>query len=190
MVESKQVPLLLFALTVFVLAIANIFIWASYGHGELAIRTYTNWTARISFLVFIVAFTASTLAQLWPNAATLWCLNNRRYWGLNFALAHAVHLGALTLYVVISNTEPSMVTLVFGGLAYVFVALMALTSNNLSLRMLGRAWGRLHTIGSYYIWGIFAYTFAGGVAESTVSLVLLLVAFAALGLKVRNKTRA
>ena len=187
--ESKPLPLWLFAFTVSVLAITNVSLWANFGDGELAVRAYTTWTARIAFIAFIIGFSASTLVQLWPNRATLWCLNNRRYWGLNFALAHTVHLGALTIYVILSDTEPSMVTLVFGGLAYVFVALMAITSNDWSQRTMGRAWRLLHTTGSYYIWGIFAYTFAGGVFESYVSLTLLLVAVASMGLKVWHKIR-
>ena len=41
---------------------------------------------------FLVAFTASSLATLWPSRRTRWLLSNRRYFGLAFAFGMAWHL--------------------------------------------------------------------------------------------------
>jgi sulfoxide reductase heme-binding subunit YedZ len=188
--ETKAIPLWLFALNVAVLSIANVTLWAIYGDGEPAIRAYTTWTARISFIFFTGAFLASAAAYQWPNKVTQWCLRNRRYWGLNFALAHIVHFGALSMVIILTEVEPSIITIVFGGLAYLFVVLMALTSNDKSQQLLGKGWNRLHTVGGYYIWAIFAYTFAGGIFESRVSALYLLLAMASIGLKLKDKTTA
>ena len=46
-----------------------------------------------------------------------------------------------------------------GVIAYAFLALMTVTSNDASVRRLGpRRWRRLHRVGSYYIWLIFLAT--------------------------------
>jgi sulfoxide reductase heme-binding subunit YedZ len=177
----------LFALTVVVLCIANITIWSVFGDGETAIRAYTTWTARISFLLFTLAFTASSMVRRWPNSFTNWCVANRRYLGLSFALAHIVHFGALSLLIIVTDTEPELITIIFGGSAYLFVVLMALTSNDKSVQLLGANWSRLHTYGGYYIWLIFAYTFAGGIFESAISVLFLIAAILTLALKIEQK---
>ncbi len=185
--QASRIPFWLFAFTVFVLCVANVAAWTAYGGGELTIRAYTIWTARISFTLFTLAFTASAMVRRWPNAFTHWCIANRRYLGLSFALAHIVHFGALSMMIVVTGTDPELITLVFGGSAYVFVLLMALTSNDQSVQWLGANWSRLHTFGGYYVWIIFAYTFFGGIFESSVSVLMLIIAIMSLALKVEQK---
>ena len=59
------------------------------------------------------------------------------------------------------------VTRIGGGLGYVFIVLMALTSNDRAVRALGqRNWNRLHAIGLTYVWAVFTFTFVGRVARS------------------------
>ena len=186
---AHRFPIWMFALTVVVISATNGAVWAIHGDGELAVRAYTTWTARIAFVLFILAFAASSLQALRPNKVTNRLVMQRRYVGLNFALAHFVHLGALIMVILITGVEPNLITIIFGGAAYVFILLMALTSNDWSLQKLGRGWVRLHTLGGYYIWGIFAYTFAGNIFQSSVSAMLLLIALAAMGLKIQAKTR-
>jgi DMSO/TMAO reductase YedYZ heme-binding membrane subunit len=38
---------------------------------------------------------------------------------------------------------------------------MALTSNDLAVRTLGRWWKRVHGFGIHYVWVVFVYVFAG-----------------------------
>jgi DMSO/TMAO reductase YedYZ heme-binding membrane subunit len=49
---------------------------------------------------------------------------------------------------------------VFGGLAYGFVFLMALTSTDQAQRWMGmKNWKRLHFVGSHWIWTLFLLTY-------------------------------
>lgn len=124
----------------------------------------TRFTARVSFPIFVLAFTASSNARLFPSAVTRGLLRARRGLGLGFALAHTVHLAALTTYSYLAGREPGAVTLIFGGGAYLLMFLMAATSNDRSQRRLGRNWNRLHTAGAWWLWFIFAQSYAGRVA--------------------------
>lgn len=115
-----------------------------------------RWTARFSFLWFITAWSASAVATLWPGGWRTVLLRRRRAVGLGFAAAHFVHLGALLVAVIVFVTPRSATTIFGGGAGYVFVALMALTSNDWSVRTMGpRNWKALHTVGGIVIAAIF-----------------------------------
>lgn len=119
-------------------------------------------TADMAFVLFFFAFTASSLARLAPGPGPRFLMRNRRYIGLSFALVHGVH-GVLVLSNLALTPETRGIPeLMVGGLAYLFLGLMALTSNNASVRKLGaKRWKMLHKVGSYYIWLIFLATSAG-----------------------------
>ena len=79
-------------------------------------------------------------------------------------------------------------TIISGGIAYGFIAALALTSFDLTAAWLGpRAWRVLHWVGGYYIWISFIVTngkrigvsplYAAPVAVMLVILVLRLVAW-------------
>lgn len=116
-------------------------------------------TAWLAFALFIMAFTASSLQVLFPGSYGRWAMKNRRYIGLSFALVHFVHAGLVLSNLALTEASRGAPELSGGGLAYVFLGLMALTSNNASVRKLGaKNWKRLHKVGSYYIWLIFMAT--------------------------------
>jgi methionine sulfoxide reductase heme-binding subunit len=92
-------------------------------------------------------------------------VRNRRYLGLCFAIAHTIHLGALTSYFVFIGEMPGMEAVVGGGLAYSLMFIMAATSNDQSMKALGRNWGRLHTVGLHYLWFIFLVTYLGRLSD-------------------------
>ncbi len=119
-------------------------------------------TADMAFVLFFFAFTASSLARLAPGPGPKFLMRNRRYIGLSFALVHGVH-GVLVLSnLALTPASRGIPELMVGGLAYLFLSLMALTSNNASVRKLGaKRWKRLHKVGSYYIWLIFLATSLG-----------------------------
>jgi methionine sulfoxide reductase heme-binding subunit len=128
------------------------------------VRGIIRATARSSFALFALAFTASAACYFWPNAWTRWQLRNRRYLGVSFAVSHLVHLLAIFALGQLAPAElaaeANAVTWIFGGLAYVFIGLMTATSFDSTARLIGpRAWSLLHTIGSYYIWLIFANSY-------------------------------
>jgi methionine sulfoxide reductase heme-binding subunit len=128
------------------------------------VRGIIRATARSSFALFALAFTASAAFYFWPNTWTRWQLRNRRHLGVSFALSHGVHLLAILALGRIAPAElaaeADAVTWIFGGLAYVFIALMTATSFNSTARLISpRAWLILHTVGAYYIWIIFANSY-------------------------------
>jgi DMSO/TMAO reductase YedYZ heme-binding membrane subunit len=118
---------------------------------RMAIRS----TARTSLLLFCAAFGAAALHARWPGAATRWLRANRRELGLSFAASHTMHAAALaTLHHVNPGTFATLVNpamWVLGGLGYVFIAAMALTSTNAAQRAMGANWRRLHLAGGYYL---------------------------------------
>ncbi len=155
---------------------------ASAEKANLAAR----WTARAALPFFLIAYSASSLLRLWPNDVTRAFMRRRRQWGLGFALAHTIHLIALgTNLLVFQDFRPD-VTLLGGGLAYGLIYLMALTSNNWSMRKLGKNWKRLHTIGIHYTWLIFAISYAGRLGDKDMFLtgaIFTPILLGALGIK-------
>jgi hypothetical protein len=139
--------------------------------GEPELRAAIRLTALTSTLLFLSAFSASAWHRLWPGATATWLLANRRYLGLSFACSH---LGHGVLLVILAQrigdrfwTATSPGTLAGGGLGYLFLATMVLTSNDRAVATLGRRlWSRLHTAGLYYLWFIFVFTYAGPAARS------------------------
>jgi DMSO/TMAO reductase YedYZ heme-binding membrane subunit len=121
-------------------------------------------TARASFLWFVAAWSASALARLWPGGWRAALLRRRRSVGLGFAATHTVHLAALLTAIFIFGHGSKMVTVIGGGIGYLFVFAMAITSNDASVRRLGpRRWRLLHATGGYVIAGIFAFSYLGRV---------------------------
>jgi len=110
-------------------------------------------SVRCALPLFLVAFTASSLASLWPSAGTRWLLANRRYIGLAFALGMAWHF-SFVAYTIWSFGNPlNAKATARDVLGFVFLALLTLTSFRWAARRLSRAnWRRLHKTGVYVIW--------------------------------------
>lgn len=123
-----------------------------------------RWTARAALPLFLVAYIASSLLRLWPGEITRALVRRRRQWGLGFALAHSIHLGALLHNILNFDSRP-LPTLLGGGLAYLLIYAMAATSNDASMRLLGKWWKRLHSFGIHYIWLIFTLSYLGRFAD-------------------------
>jgi DMSO/TMAO reductase YedYZ heme-binding membrane subunit len=139
--------------------------------------------------LFLAAFTAAALFQLWPNAWTRWQRQNRRYLGVAFAFSHGVHLAAIFWMQHIQPVEfaqrVNAITWLGGGLAYVFIAAMTATSFDRTAAMIGpRAWKILHTVGSYYIWLIFANSYIGRALAMPEYIPAAAIVLLALGLRI------
>jgi hypothetical protein len=135
---------------------------AAAGSGEEGVRMLIRATARSSALLFLVAFLARPLRQLWRTDATAFALRNRRYFGVSMAVSHAIHGAAIVwlLTAFPAAYQANALTLAFGGLGFVFIAAMAATSSDAAVRALGRPrWTLLHRTGVWYLWFIFWYTF-------------------------------
>lgn len=162
------------------------------------VRGIIRVTARSSFALFSLAFTASAAHHFWLNAWSRWQLRNRRYLGVSFAFSHGVHLLAILALGRIAPAElaaeADAVTWIFGGLAYVFIALMTATSFDSTARLISpRAWSTLHTVGAYYIWFIFANSYLSRSAVIPAYIPVAVVVVFILGLRVAarvSKSRA
>jgi hypothetical protein len=165
------------------------------GTGEANLRLLIRATARSSLLLFLLAFTASSAVRLVPSPATRWALRNRRSLGLGFAISHAWHLAAIVtgawLHRAAFTADLTPVAVVGGGITYAFIAAMALTSSDAAQAFLGRArWRRLHVVGSYVIWIVFAQSYVGRavVAPEYLPYALVVVGALVLRLMPRFKT--
>lgn len=152
------------------------------------VRMVIRLTARTSLVFFLVAFTASALMKLWPSHQTAWLLQHRRGFGLAFAVSHAVHLVAIVAFASLDShgfaQQSSLANMLTGGLAYVFIALLAATSWDGAVRWLGaRRWQLLHTVGVYYIWVSFMVSFGKRIPVSAGYMLPVLALVAALMLR-------
>jgi DMSO/TMAO reductase YedYZ heme-binding membrane subunit len=158
------------------------------GPGEEGIRAIVRSTARTSIVLFLAAFTATSLRRLWRAPATAWLLRNRRWVGLSMAASHAGHLAALVALAVVSaeaRADMGATTLLGGGLGYAFLAAMAATSNDRAVARLGaRRWRALHRTGGWVLWAIFALSYVPRALASSgyVPLAALVLGGAALRL--------
>ena len=101
------------------------------GITEESNRIDIRLSARISVVLFCLAFVASGLQRLTKNVFTFWLRMNRKYLGISFAIVHLIHLGFLVLLQLAFHpvfTKAPLISLLGGGLAYVFVVLVLLTS--------------------------------------------------------------
>ena len=135
-----------------------------HGTGVDGWSAATRWTARWALIPLVLAFAASGLLPR-TGGAVRDLLRNRRGLGLAFALAHGVHAVAIVILFVKLGERPANVALVGGGLAYMFILAMAVTSTNAAQRAMGRWWKRLHRVGIWYVFLIFAQSYAGRLAE-------------------------
>lgn len=154
------------------------------GFTEDSTRLAIAWSAKISFTLFCMAFAASALHKQMKNSFSFWWLMNRKYFGISFAINHLIHLGFLVILQQVFHpvfTSADTTSLMAGGMAYVFVTLMLLTSFETFAKYLSRKnWKLLHTIGGYWIWVIFLSTYVKkvqnvGVAFLPFVLILLTV---------------
>lgn len=112
MTETRSRPFWLFPAVLACAALIAALSFGIWGMGSDGLQHLTRYTARLAFLIFIVAFSAGALAQLFPSEGTRWLRRNRRYVGLSFALAHFTHLLALTGFFLSIGEVPDMVTII------------------------------------------------------------------------------
>jgi methionine sulfoxide reductase heme-binding subunit len=141
------------------IGVAVIAILSSMGFTETSTLILVRLTARSSCLLFLLAFMAAPLRQLWQSPLSLWMVQNRRFLGLSMAVSHTYHAIAFsTLQIVIRHQAFTANPLAILG--YAFLLAMTITSFSAPAKAIGRrAWRVLHTAGMYYFWLIFAVEF-------------------------------
>ena len=141
---------------------------------------WTRYSAHLAFVFLLLAFSASTLKAAANNAQTRGLVRYRRQLGLGFATAHTFHLVALILF--LSNLEGYSVdvSVAVAGFGYVVTALLALTSNDYSVRRLGPAkWKQLHTVGISILMLYFFVAFSGRLLTNFAPIYAVYVALIA-----------
>lgn len=127
------------------------------GVSEETIRLCIRLTARVSFFLFFLTFTASSLIVISKNIFFKSLLQNRRYVGLSFGTSHIIHLfNILILLFVVYHGDINGL----GGLkklapsiaVYLLIFVMMATSNDYAVKQIGfKAWAWLHKLGMYFI---------------------------------------
>lgn len=184
MLEGKR---LLIPVAVLILASTVAAIYNAGGYLP-ALPALMSPTANAAFILFSLAFASSSLLRLLRNNFTRYLVRNRRYIGLSFALIHFTHLAfVLSNITLVAGEGRDIGTIIPGFIAYVFITLMALTSNDVSQRRLGvRRWRLLHKVGGYYIWLIFLAT---TLPPNAGTVWMLLISISVLGLRIFDYQR-
>ena len=130
------------------------------GSVEDAVRLAIRETARSTLLIFATVFPTSAIRRRWRTPATNFLMRNRRYLGLSAAVSHGYHLiFILVLYGLGKGGDTSLLTVIGGGWGFLLLAAMAATSNDVSQRTLGRNWRRLHLLGMWTVWVVYAVSY-------------------------------
>lgn len=142
-------------------------------------------TAWLSFAYFLGAYVARPLKVVYDEGPAyrfgVWALSNRRYLGLAAAFVHTIHFGYVLVFLVDNLAYTGISTVLIGGIAFLLLWAMALTSNRWGVRTLGQRWQWLHRSGMHYAFAIYLYTLLGSVMLSLVSTLLFVLGlFAAL----------
>ncbi len=131
-----------------------------YLTGGLYYGEFIHVTGEFSARLLIITLAATPLRLMLPKTQwTIWLLQNRRYFGVA-AFAYAVphllaYLWKLASLVIVleEGAEPGMWT---GWIAMMIFVALAITSNNYSVRKLGRRWKTLHRL----VYAVAILTFA------------------------------
>lgn len=134
-----------------------------HGTNEQSIRFLIKWTAKMSVACFSLAFGISSVFHFFKNDITAMIFNYRPHLGLAFGVFHTFHL----LFLVILQTHFHPVftlaktsSLIGGGMAYLFMYLMMITTFAKGKTMMHPgSWRILHIIGGYWIWGVFFWSY-------------------------------
>lgn len=121
-------------------------------------------SVRCALPLFLIAFTASSFAVLWPGPLSGWLLTNRRYFGLAFAYGMAVHFAFVSYSILSFGNRLNITVTTFDLIAAGFLLAMTLTSFRWLARRLSLAdWRRLHKAGAYAIWLLATYIYVSDV---------------------------
>lgn len=185
--SSEHTSLRLFwTLALGLLLLGSVIVWRmpDVDGVRLLIRT----TARTSLVFFGLAYVAQAAFRLWPGQATHWLRQHRRQWGWLLVVSHTMHAIGIAAFwrmdpVQFQQLTP-MLTLVTGGVAFVWLGLMGATSFDRSAAWLGhQAWAWLHRWGSLYLWLSFLVAHAKRVPHDASHAVPVLCLVAVMALR-------
>jgi hypothetical protein len=151
------------------------------GANETGITFALRVTARWSFLLFWIAYSAGALVSLFgPRFEPL--KRRGREYGLAFASAHLVHLG-LVGWLCLIGAAPAAGVFIFFGIAAAWVYLLALFSiDRLRMALSPLAWRLLRLVGMNFVAYAFATDFLHNPLGGGVAHVVEYLPFAALAI--------
>ena len=176
----KSKNLLFWSLPAFLANVLVIF----YGFNNLqissALEFQTIFSARIAFAYFLIAYGIGIIYKIFKVSFFSFLRSERRYIGLGFCLAHTIHLISLVYYLIFIDFFPGWLLIVFGGLGYILMYVMAVTSHDRMVEKLRLPlWKKIHSFGINYLAIIFAYVYLIRVLSKEMimisSLFLLLI---------------
>lgn len=170
------------------LAAALVWAWPDVDRVRLLVRV-TAWT---SLVCFLLAYGAQALRDRWPSPITLSLRGHRRQWGWLLVGSHGIHLAGILGFKALDPVTFAAVVpaanWVTGGLAYVALALMGLTSFDRTAQALGPLWwSRLHRWGSLYLWLSFMVAFGKRVPLSPLYLLPVLALLGVMALRLARR---
>jgi sulfoxide reductase heme-binding subunit YedZ len=132
-------------------------------HGTESIILYS---VRCALPFFIIAFTASSFATLWPGRGTRWLLSNRRYFGLAFTFGMGWHLTFVAYTTLRFGNHVNRTATTLDLIGLVFLLALTITSFRAVARHLSPPrWRRLHKAGIYAIWLLATYIYLLGARD-------------------------
>jgi methionine sulfoxide reductase heme-binding subunit len=153
------------------LAVPAILILIGYWRDTLVYGELVHISGEMGGRLLIVTMAATPLALMFPGARLpRWLLRHRRHLGVAsfaYVLLHAVVYLQKKADLTLILKEAKDVGMWTGWIAFVLMLLLALTSNDFSLRLLKRAWKSLHrwvyvaAILGYLHWVLLAFEPAG-----------------------------
>ena len=169
------------------------YVLARDGWSEEGLRAAMRVTARGSFVLFVTAFSASSLATLLPARSTRWQMANRRYFGISFALSHLLHAAAILTLA--AHTGGASLAgrahdVIGGSFLYGLIIFMLVTSFDRTAAWVGpRIWRAVHTTGGYLIFLTFSSSYGLRAWESPLYLPHVLLLLAVLGARLARRFR-
>lgn len=191
--SSSQRNWLVFGCAVLVTAAPALACLAAAEAADAAIVVVLRASAQAAFLVLLLVFVARPLRQLRATPLTLALLRQRRLLGVAFTGVQATHLGLIALRARLSpDAGFGVAEIVPGGLVYLMIVLMFVTSFDTPAQALGPGrWRALHKIGLYVVFAAFLPTL---VPESRGELLgpngaLASLAVAAIGIRIMAQVK-
>ncbi len=131
---------------------------------ELAIRLFLRSTARISSVLFLLAFAGPSLYALWPSNLARTIKAHRPHFLLAFAGSHTLHLAGIVLLALAMASrffaQPSTpIVLAVGGTLYVFIYALAFSAFRELKGGSALLPERFATFAMYALWVVFTLAF-------------------------------
>lgn len=167
-----------------VLALPLLWMTWQYAAESVYYGEYLHWTGVQSARLLLLTLAVTPVMRLLPRAAAVrWMMRRRRDLGLVtfvYALAHTIAYLVRKSDLQLIASEGLEADLLTGWIAFLVFVALAVTSNNVSVRALGRKWRGLHktvyvaAILTYLHWVLTAFDPTAGYVHGALAMVLLL----------------